>query len=185
MEILMQGKRSNKHAVTAKDLILALIRKIGIAGGTGTVLEYRGDAIREMDMEGRMTICNMSIEAGARAGLVAPDETTFEYIKGRQHAPKDWDKAVQEWRELESDAGAKFEKSVSLDASHVAPQISWGTNPAMTCNVDEAVPDPAEYARGNAGLEKDAFAALKYMDLEKNTPMTDIKKTASLSARDQ
>ena len=175
MEILMHGKRSNKRAVTAKDLILALIRKIGIAGGTGTVLEYRGDAIREMDMEGRMTICNMSIEAGARAGLVAPDETTFEYIKGRQHAPKDWDKAVQEWRELESDAGAKFEKSVSLDASRVAPQISWGTNPAMTCNVDEAVPDPAEYAGGNAGLEKDAIAALKYMDLEKNTPMTDIK----------
>ncbi len=174
MQILINGHRKNMHAVTAKDLILSIIRKIGIAGGTGTVLEYRGDTVSEMDMEGRMTMCNMSIEAGARAGLVAPDDTTFKYIKGKECAPKDWDDAVHEWRSLKTDSSAKFEKTISLDASRTAPQVSWGTNPAMTCNVDEAIPDPVEYADGHSGLEKDAKAALKYMGLQKNTPITEI-----------
>ncbi|MDI1495335.1 MAG: 3-isopropylmalate dehydratase large subunit [Cenarchaeum symbiont of Oopsacas minuta] len=175
MEVRMKGRRHDKHSVTAKDMILSLIRKIGISGGTGTVLEYRGDAIRDLDIDGRMTICNMSIEAGSRAGLVSPDETTFEYIRDRQCAPKDFDAAVQEWKKLETDNGAKFAKSVTIDVSRVAPQVSWGTNPAMTCNIDETVPDPEEYAAGNSNIKKDADAALKYMDLEKGTPITDIR----------
>ncbi|MGI0072954.1 MAG: 3-isopropylmalate dehydratase large subunit [Nitrosotalea sp.] len=174
-EIKVEGKRKNPHAVTAKDIILSIIRKIGTAGGTGTVIEYGGETISELSMEQRMTICNMSIEAGARAGLIAPDEKTFEYLKGRKHIPKNYDEYVDYWQEnLRSDNSAKFDKSFTLHANDIIPQVSWGTNPAMTIDVTDKVPFPEEYAKGNLEEEKAATKALQYMDLKPGTPITDI-----------
>ena len=175
--INLQGRRKNKHTVTAKDMILYVIRTIGTAGGTGYVLEYRGDAISDLSMENRMTICNMSIEAGARAGLVAPDEETFEYVKGRRYAPKEeqFDKAVEYWKGLRTDAGASFDKSMAFDVGALAPQVSWGTNPGMVVGVDESVPHPDEFAQGNGNESKAAKRALEYMALEPGMPVTGIK----------
>lgn len=161
--------------VTSKDIILALIAKIGTGGGQGFIIEYRGSAIRELSMEARMTICNMSIEAGARAGLIAPDETTFNYLKGRDHAPKgaDWDAAVAYWETLKSDADAKFDVQVDLPADSLAPFVTWGTNPGQGVALNDVVPNPAdikdEAARGSAER------ALVYMDLKAGTPMKQIK----------
>jgi 3-isopropylmalate/(R)-2-methylmalate dehydratase large subunit len=175
-EIRVNGKRRNAHAVTAKDIILSIIKKIGTGGGNGTVIEYRGDAISDLSMEERMTICNMSIEAGARAGLVAPDEKTFEYLRGRRYVPKNYEELVDNWRQnLKTDGDAKFDKTFSLEASEIAPQVSWGTNPAMTVDVTDAVPDPSEYAKGDPAEEKAAKKALEYMELQPGTPITDIR----------
>jgi 3-isopropylmalate/(R)-2-methylmalate dehydratase large subunit len=175
-EIRVNGKRRNPHAVTAKDIILSIIKKIGTGGGNGTVIEYRGDAISDLSMEERMTICNMSIEAGARAGLVAPDEKTFEYLRGRRYVPKNYEELVDIWQEnLKTDGDAKFDKTFSLEASEIAPQVSWGTNPAMTVDVTDAVPDPSEYAKGDPAEEKAAKKALEYMELQPGTPITDIR----------
>ena len=174
-EIKIQGKRKNPHAITSKDIILSIIRKIGTAGGTGTVIEYRGEAISELTMEQRMTICNMSIEAGARAGLIAPDEKTFQYLKGRKYVPENYDECVNNWREnLITDSGAKFDKSFTLNAESIVPQVSWGTNPAMTSDVTGSIPFPDEYGKGNPEEEKGVTKALQYMDLKPGTLITDI-----------
>ena len=174
-EIKIQGKRKNQHAITSKDIILSIIRKIGTAGGTGTVIEYRGEAISELTMEQRMTICNMSIEAGARAGLIAPDEKTFQYLKGRKYVPKNYDECVDNWREnLITDSGAKFDKSFTLNVESIVPQVSWGTNPAMTSDVTGSIPFPDEYGKGNPEEEKGVTKALQYMDLKPGTLITDI-----------
>jgi 3-isopropylmalate/(R)-2-methylmalate dehydratase large subunit len=175
-EIKIQGKRKNPHAVTAKDIILSIIRKIGTAGGTGTVIEYRGDTISELTMEQRMTICNMSIEAGARAGLIAPDEKTYQYLKGRRYSPENYDESVDYWREnLKTDSSAKFDKSFTLSAENIAPQVSWGTNPAMTTDVTGNVPFPDEYGKGNPEEQKGAEKALQYMGLKPGIAITDIE----------
>jgi 3-isopropylmalate/(R)-2-methylmalate dehydratase large subunit len=175
-EIRVDGKRKNTHAITAKDIILSIIKKIGTAGGNGTVLEYRGQAIADLSMDERMTICNMSIEGGARAGLVAPDQKTFDYLKNRKYTPKNYDDMVEKWKGmLYSDAGAKFDKSFTIDASQIIPQVSWGTNPAMTADVTESVPEPSEFARGDSSQETAAKNALEYMGLKSGTPITDIK----------
>jgi len=174
-EIKIEGKRKNNHAVTAKDIILSIIRHIGTAGGAGTVIEYSGETIFDLTMEQRMTICNMSIEGGARAGLIAPDEKTFAYLKGRRYIPKNYDELVDYWREnLKSDPGAHFDKIFTLHVDTLSPQVSWGTNPAMTTDVTSIVPFPEEYAKGNQDEEKSAIKALQYMDLKPGTPITDI-----------
>jgi 3-isopropylmalate/(R)-2-methylmalate dehydratase large subunit len=174
-EIKIQGKRKNPHAVAAKDIILSIIKKIGTAGGTGTVIEYRGETISELTMEQRMTICNMSIEAGARAGLIAPDEKTYNYLNGRKYTPENYDECVDYWREhLKTDSGSKFDKSFTLSAENIAPQVSWGTNPAMTSDVTERIPFADEYGKGNPEEEKGVEKALQYMDLKPGTPITDI-----------
>jgi len=159
---------------TAKDLILALIGKIGTAGGTGYVIEYAGQAIRELTMEGRMTVCNMTIEGGARAGLVAPDETTFEYLMGRPMAPKGgaWEQAVAFWKTLPSDDGATYDKEVTLDVSEIVPQVTWGTSPEDVAPITGAVPDPDSFA--DEGKRDAARASLDYMGLEPGTPMQDV-----------
>jgi len=175
-EIKVVGKRKNPHAITAKDIILSIIRHIGINGGTGTVIEYRGEAISDLSMEQRMTICNMSIEAGARAGLVAPDKKTFDYLRGRKFTPKNYDDLVSQWQEtLYTDSNASFAKSFTIDVSNIAPQVSWGTNPAMVCDVTESVPFPEEYAKGNEDQRKAAEKALQYMSLKAGTKMTEIE----------
>ncbi len=161
--------------VTAKDVILAIIGIIGTGGGIGHVIEYRGSAIRALSMEGRMTLCNMSIEAGARAGLVAPDEITFEYLKGREFAPKgaDWDAAVAQWRTLQTDEGAIWDKEVVVDASTLAPQVSWGTNPSQVVGISGNVPRPEDIEDVTA---RDSITrALEYMGLAAGTPIRDIK----------
>jgi 3-isopropylmalate/(R)-2-methylmalate dehydratase large subunit len=160
--------------VGAKDLILAVIGKIGIAGGTGHVIEYAGDAIRQLSMEGRMTVCNMSIEAGARAGLVAPDETTFDYLKGRPFAPKagQWEQAVAFWRTLPSDPGARYDKTATLDAAAISPLVTWGTKPEHVVPITGAVPDPA--AEPDEERRAGMLRALDYMALKPGTKMTDI-----------
>ncbi len=154
--------------VTAKDLVLGILHRIGIGGGAGHVIEYRGEAVRQLSMEGRMTVCNMSIEGGARAGLIAPDETTFEYVRGRDHAPKDedWEIAVEEWKSLHIDEGAEFDKEVVIQAEDLVPYVSWGTTPAQTVGLDEAVPEPQ-----NDHHER----ALKYMNLTPGTAIRDIE----------
>ncbi|MGC8481264.1 MAG: 3-isopropylmalate dehydratase large subunit [Acidimicrobiales bacterium] len=160
--------------VTAKDVILAIIGKIGTGGGIGYVIEYQGDVIRNLSMEGRMTICNMSIEAGARAGMVAPDETTFAYLEGRSHAPsgKLFEEAVEEWRSLASDPDAVFDKVVEIDALTLTPFVSWGTNPSQVISLDGAVPDPASF---EDAVDRDAAAhALRYMGLRPGTPMREV-----------
>ena len=163
-----------KPGVTAKDIILAVIAQIGTGGGQGYVLEYRGSAIRSLSMEGRMTICNMSIEAGARAGMVAPDETTFEYVKGRPHAPtgQDWDEAVAYWKTLSTDEGAVFDQEIYINADELEPFVTWGTNPGQGIPLSQAVPSPDDFEDEN---EKAAAArALEYMNLTAGTPMKDI-----------
>lgn len=175
-EIRVDGKRKNNHSITAKDIILSIIKKIGTAGGNGTVLEYRGQAILDLSMDERMTICNMSIEGGARAGLVAPDQKTFDYLRNKRYTPKNYDELVDEWKKtLKTDDGAKFDRSFSIDASQIIPQVSWGTNPAMTVDVTDVVPDPAEFAKGDSSQEMAAKKALEYMDLKSGIPITDIK----------
>ncbi|MFX0538089.1 3-isopropylmalate dehydratase large subunit [Ornithinimicrobium sp. Y1847] len=172
MAITVEGELP--EGVGAKDIILAVINRIGTGGGQGYVLEYRGSAIRALSMEGRMTICNMSIEAGARAGMVAPDETTFAYLRGRPHAPQgaDWDAAVAAWRELPTDEDAVFDAEVIIDASTLSPYVTWGTNPAQSVQLGEAVPDPEDLGEDDA---KDAARrALDYMGLEAGTPMREI-----------
>lgn len=173
MAITVNG--SLPEGSSAKDIILAVIAKIGTGGGQGYVLEYRGQAIRELSMEGRMTICNMSIEAGARAGMVAPDETTFEYIKGRPHAPEgeDWERAVEYWTSLRSDEDAVFDAEVVLEAADIEPFVTWGTNPGQGVPLSAAVPDPEGIADETQRLA--AERALEYMGLEAGTPMRDIK----------
>ena len=164
-----------RPGVTAKDIILAVIAKIGTGGGQGYVLEYRGSAIRELSMEGRMTICNMSIEAGARAGMVAPDETTFAYLKGRAHAPEgaNWDAAVAYWKTLPTDEGATFDAEVVLEGDTLEPFVTWGTNPGQGVALSESVPNPADIADPNE--RANAERALEYMDLVAGTPMKDIR----------
>jgi len=160
---------------SAKDIILAIINRIGTGGGAGHVIEYRGSAIEALSMEGRMTICNMSIEGGARAGVVAPDETTFAYVKGRAHAPKDgaWDAALEHWRTLPTDAGAAFDREVTIDAATLKPYVSWGTNPAQSTTIDGTVPDPASFE--GTGRAEAAERALTYMALEPGTAIRDIR----------
>lgn len=162
-------------SVTAKDMILAIIGKIGTAGGTGYVIEYAGKAMRDLSMEGRMTVCNMSIEAGARAGLIAPDEKTFEYIKGRPMAPtgEDWDKAVAYWKTLPSDEGATYDKEITLKAEDIAPTVTWGTSPQDVVAITGNVPDPAN--ENDAGRQKAMQRALDYMDLKPGMRMQDIR----------
>ncbi|MFM8841552.1 MAG: 3-isopropylmalate dehydratase large subunit [Actinomycetota bacterium] len=164
-----------RPGVTSKDIILAIIAKISTGGGQGYVIEYRGSAIRALSMEARMTICNMSIEAGARAGLIAPDETTFAYLKGKPHAPSgdDWEKAVAYWRSLPSDPDAKFDAEVILNANEIEPFVTWGTNPGQGLPLNRAVPDPASFA--NPEERSAAERALVYMDLAPGTPMKAIK----------
>jgi 3-isopropylmalate/(R)-2-methylmalate dehydratase large subunit len=160
--------------VTAKDIVLAIIARIGTGGGIGSVLEYRGAAIRALSMEGRMTVCNMSIEAGARAGLIAPDDTTFAYLEGRPFAPKgaQWETALDDWRSLVTDDGASFDKEVVIDATTLVPHVSWGTNPAQTIRIDANVPDPDSYA--DPSDQEAARRALAYMGLTAGTPMRDV-----------
>ena len=173
MLVKVDGKLG--HGVTSKDIALEVIGMIGTAGGTGYAIEFGGDTIRGLSMEGRMTLCNMAIEAGARAGMVAADETTFAYIKGRPFAPQgaQWDAAVTYWRTLHSDAGAKFDTTITLDASKIKPQVTWGTSPEMVLPVDGIVPDPANIT--DAVKRSDTERALQYMGLKANTPITEIK----------
>ncbi|QPE03547.1 3-isopropylmalate dehydratase large subunit [Microbacterium schleiferi] len=172
MAITVEGEL--KPGVTAKDIILAVIAKIGTNGGQGYVLEFRGSAIRALSMEGRMTICNMSIEAGARAGMVAPDETTFAYLEGRPHAPtgQDWEDAVAYWRTLPSDEGAVYDAEVFIDANELEPFVTWGTNPGQGVSLSDRVPAPESFADPNdrAAAER----AIEYMDLTPGTPMKDV-----------
>ena len=160
--------------VTGKDVVLAIIAKIGTAGGTGHVLEYAGSAIRAMSMDGRLTVCNMSIEAGARAGMIAPDDTTFQYIAGREFAPQgaNWDAALAQWRALPTDADAKFDREVSLDGNTIEPTLTWGTTPEEALPVSAVVPDPASFSDANKRAH--AESALRYMDLKPGTKLTDI-----------
>jgi 3-isopropylmalate/(R)-2-methylmalate dehydratase large subunit len=160
---------------SAKDIILAIINRIGTGGGAGHVIEYRGSAIEALSMEGRMTICNMSIEGGARAGVIAPDETTFAYVKGRAHAPRDadWDTALEHWRALPTDAGATFDTEVTIEAAALRPYVSWGTNPAQSTTIDGSVPDPSSF--GETGRKEAAERALTYMALEPGTAIRDIR----------
>ena len=162
------------YGVTAKDIILTIIGHIGIDGGNGAVVEYTGSAIRALSIEERMTVCNMSIEAGARAGMIAPDDTTYEYIAGKRFAPKGeaFDAAVEHWKQLPTDEGATYDRTLQLDAAEIAPQVTWGTNPGMVTDVTGRVPDPADMATVD---EKSATEhALAYMDLKPGTPITDI-----------
>jgi 3-isopropylmalate/(R)-2-methylmalate dehydratase large subunit len=160
--------------VTAKDIILAVIAKIGTGGGQGHVIEYRGSAIESLSMEGRMTVCNMSIEAGARAGMVAPDETTYEYLKGRPHAPQgvEWDRAVAAWDQLRTDEGAEFDTEVYIDAATLSPFVTWGTNPGQGVALSDNIPDPEMMTDDDS--KQAAEKALAYMDLRAGTPMRDI-----------
>ena len=173
MAINVEGKL--KPGVTSKDIILAIIAKIGTGGGQGYVLEYRGSAIRALSMESRMTVCNMSIEAGARAGLIAPDEITFEYLKSKPHAPKgaDWDAAVAYWKTLQSDSDAKFDVEISLNADDLEPFVTWGTNPGQGLPLNSKVPNPAEISDPEA--RGAAERALIYMGLVAGTPLKEIK----------
>jgi 3-isopropylmalate/(R)-2-methylmalate dehydratase large subunit len=172
MAITVEGELPDD--VTAKDLILAVIAEIGTGGGQGYVLEYRGSAIEALSMEARMTICNMSIEAGARAGMIAPDATTFAYLKGRPHAPTgaDWDAAVQWWSSLPTDPGAEFDREVVIDAAQLRPFVTWGTNPGQGLPLSAAVPDPADIA--DPAERSAAERALEYMDLTPGTPLSEI-----------
>jgi len=163
-----------KPGVSAKDIILAVIAKIGANGGQGYVLEFRGSAIRALSMEGRMTICNMAIEAGARAGMVAPDQTTFDYLEGRPHAPvgADWDEAVAYWKTLPTDEGATFDAEVNLDANELEPFVTWGTNPGQGVSLSDVVPSPEDFADPNERAA--AERALEYMDLKPGTKLKDV-----------
>jgi 3-isopropylmalate/(R)-2-methylmalate dehydratase large subunit len=166
MAITVEGELP--RGVTAKDVILGIIHRIGTHGGVGHILEYRGSAIRSLSMEGRMTVCNMSIEAGARAGMIAPDDTTFAYLEGRPHAPKgaDWERALEDWRSLASDPDAVFDREVRIDAAELRPYVTWGTTPAQSVTIDDVVPEPADEA---------AERALAYMGLSPGTPIREIR----------
>ncbi|PYV43692.1 MAG: 3-isopropylmalate dehydratase large subunit [Acidobacteria bacterium] len=168
--IQVNGKRP--YGVEAKDIILSIIGQIGTGGGAGSVIEYAGDTIRELSMEERMTVCNMSIEGGARAGMIAPDKKTFAYLKGRQYSPVDFERAVETWKELASDSGAHFDRTLNIDAASLAPQVTWGTNPGQVVPVDSRVPSPVDFSDPNA--RKSAERALEYMALKAGTPITDI-----------
>jgi len=173
MAIEVDGKLPT--GATAKDIVLAIIAKIGTGGGIGHVVEYRGEAVRALSMEGRMTVCNMSIEAGARAGMVAPDDTTFSYIEGRRFAPKgkEWERALDDWRALPTDEGASYDKVVHLDASSLAPHVTWGTNPGQVVRIDQDVPDPSSFP--DPAQREAASRALAYMGLSPGTPMREVK----------
>jgi 3-isopropylmalate/(R)-2-methylmalate dehydratase large subunit len=173
MRVTVDG--SLPFGCSAKDVVLAVIGKIGIAGGTGHAIEFDGSTIRALSMEGRMTVCNMSIEAGARAGMIAVDETTIGYLKGRPFAPKDdlWDRAVAHWRTLRSDPDARFDRTVTLDAGAIAPQVTWGTSPEMVTTIEGRVPDPDK--EKDPTLREGIERALTYMALKPNTAMTDIR----------
>jgi 3-isopropylmalate/(R)-2-methylmalate dehydratase large subunit len=173
MQVRVEGALPT--GVTAKDVALAVVGKIGTAGGTGYAIEFAGSAIRALSMEGRMTLCNMAIEAGARAGMVAVDDTTLDYLKGRPFAPKGelWGKAAAYWRTLHSDEGARFDAVVELDAAHIRPQVTWGTSPEMVTSIDGRVPDPAAIA--DPVKRHDTERALKYMGLAPNTPIAEIR----------
>jgi len=172
MEVRVEGVLG--HGVTAKDIALAVIGLIGTAGGTGYAIEFTGSTVRGLSMEGRMTLCNMVIEAGARAGMIAADDTTFAYLKGRPFAPQGamWEQAVASWRNLHSDEGAVFDTTLQLDAAQIKPQVTWGTSPEMVVSVDGCVPDPASMGQDK---REGAERALVYMDLKANTPITEIK----------
>ena len=159
---------------TAKDVILAIVGRLGTGGGIGSIIEYRGEVIRNLSMEGRMTVCNMSIEAGAKAGLIAPDDTTFEYLAGRPHAPSgtDWDVAVNDWRSLATDDDAVFDQEVVLDGVDIVPHVSWGTNPGQVMRMDGTVPDPGSFA--DPSQAEAAQRALDYMGLAVGTPIRDV-----------
>ena len=182
-QCLLQGKSKNMRitvegdlpvGVTAKDLILAIIGRTGTAGGTGHVIEYAGSAMRSLSMEGRMTVCNMSIEAGARAGLIAPDDVTFEYLKGRPMAPKAgaWEQAVQYWKSYASDPGARYDKEIELAAADIAPHVTWGTSPQDVAPITGRVPDPAEI---DDEIQRSSMErSLTYMDLKPGVKLTDV-----------
>jgi 3-isopropylmalate/(R)-2-methylmalate dehydratase large subunit len=175
--INISGILRNPHTITAKDIILSIIRKIGTAGATGTVIEYRGSIISQLSMEQRMTICNMSIEAGARAGLIAPDQITFDYLKGRKYVPREeeFEKMVAFWQEhFKINRNAQFDKSITVSVNRMAPQVTWGTNPSMTVDITEAIPDPEEFSKGKENEIKAARRALQYMDLKPGVHITDI-----------
>ncbi|MNE14296.1 3-isopropylmalate dehydratase large subunit [compost metagenome] len=171
MEVRFNGTR--KPGVTAKDLILGVIAQYGTDFATGYVIEYTGEAIKSLTMEERMTVCNMSIEAGARAGLIAPDETTFNYLRGREYAPADFDAAVEAWKQLTTDEGAVYDTVVEFDVDALIPQVTWGTSPGMGTSITSSVPFPADLPTENE--RKAAEAALEYMDLKPGTPMTEIE----------
>jgi 3-isopropylmalate/(R)-2-methylmalate dehydratase large subunit len=170
LEIRVDGRLG--PGVTAKDLILYVIGKISTQGGTGYCIEYTGEAIRSLTMEGRMTVCNMSIEAGARAGLIAPDETTFEYLRGREFAPEEFDAAVECWKQLPTDEGATYDRVEVFKAADIEPQVTWGTNPGQVVGISEVVPNPAELT--DPTEQKAAAAALQYMDLKPGAPIQEI-----------
>jgi 3-isopropylmalate/(R)-2-methylmalate dehydratase large subunit len=170
-ELRVGGELS--EGVTAKDLILYLIGQISTHGGTGYVLEYTGSVIRQLSMEERMTVCNMSIEAGARAGMIAPDEKTFEYLKDRPFAPTDFEAAVEKWKQLPSDSGAHYDKVSKFEGSDIEPQVTWGTNPGQVCSISAAVPDPADC--GDETEQKSTVSSLEYMGLKAGTPISEIK----------
>jgi len=172
MSVTVDGEL--RPGVTAKDVVLAIIGRIGTGGGIGHVIEYRGSAIRSLSMEGRMTVCNMSIEAGARAGLVAPDQTTFDYLRGRDHAPTgaDWDAAVADWSTLVTDEGAEWDTEVVIDAADIHPQVTWGTNPAQVASIDDRIPSPEDYA--DPTTRETVSRALEYMGLTSGTAIRDI-----------
>ncbi|HEX5518918.1 MAG TPA: 3-isopropylmalate dehydratase large subunit [Candidatus Nitrosocosmicus sp.] len=175
-EIVLNNDAKKDLSISAKDVILSIIKNIGTSGGSGCVIEYRGSYISNLSMEKRMTICNMSIEAGARAGLVSPDDVTFSYLKNRVYAPKAelYDRLKDQWQSLRSDASAKYDKSFLLNVDDIVPQVTWGTNPAMTVDVTSTIPDPDEYAKGNEEEKKSAIRALDYMKLTPGVPITDI-----------
>ena len=169
---LIEVNGQRPYGVEAKDIILSIIGRIGTGGGTGSVVEYAGDTIRALSVEERMTVCNMSIEGGARAGMIAPDEKTFAYLRGRKYAPKDFDAAVAGWKSLPSDPGAVFDRTLQIDAAALTPQVTWGTNPGQVVAVDSRVPSPADFVDLND--RKSAERALEYMGLKAGTPISDV-----------
>lgn len=172
-KIIINGKQNS--AITAKDIILFIIRTIGTSGGTGTVIEYTGDVVKNFSMEQRMTICNMSIEAGARAGLIAPDEKTFDYLRNKKYTPTNYESLVDLWKlNLHSDKNATFDKEININISRITPQVSWGTNPSMVSDVTSIIPYPKQYSKNDPNKLEEAKNALKYMGLKPGTPITDI-----------
>jgi 3-isopropylmalate/(R)-2-methylmalate dehydratase large subunit len=172
MSVTVDGELA--PGLTAKDLVLGIIRALGSGGGAGSVIEYRGAAVRALSMEGRMTVCNMSIEGGARAGMIAPDDTTFAYLQGRTHSPKGklWEQALDDWRSMVTDPGAGFDREIRVDASALRPAVTWGTTPAQSVSIDDAVPEPASFA--TAAQREAAQRALTYMDLKPGTAMREV-----------
>ncbi|MCX6505028.1 MAG: 3-isopropylmalate dehydratase large subunit [Actinobacteria bacterium] len=172
MAITVDGKAP--AGVTAKDIVLAIIRRIGTGGGVGKIIEYRGQAIWSLSMEGRMTVCNMSIEGGARAGMIAPDDTTFTYLEGRKFAPQgaEWERALDDWRALPTDEGARFDEEITIDATTLVPHVTWGTNPGQSVTIDDTVPSPDDFSE--ISDRESAARALAYMGLTAGTPVRDI-----------